>query len=138
MAWPKKGTRPLVVDGAHFLWHYAAHCPMCSSDVFTVGRESQPFVLFIDPTPWDFQIRPASVVAAIKWAVKEGWSPEAGPTRAMAYNDSTRQFEWLPDGARHIECRSKPISKEQAIAKYGLDGWAEWMPDQSDAQNKPS
>ncbi|MCW1885640.1 hypothetical protein OKA04_12950 [Luteolibacter flavescens] len=115
------------MDGSTFLWHYSAHCPLCSADVFTVGREGQPFVLFIDPRPWEFEIRPASVVAAIRWALAEGWTPEKGPTRAMAHNDMTHQFEWLPDGERHLKCNTSPLSKEQAIAKYGLDGWSEWM-----------
>jgi hypothetical protein len=47
----------------------------------------------------------------------------------MAHNDNADCFEWLPDGERHISCDSKPLSKEQAITKFGLDGWAEWMAD---------
>ena len=129
MAWPKKGTRTLVIEGESFLWHYSGHCPFCSADVFTVGRGGQPFVLFIDPTPWGFELKPSSVVAAIRWGLNNGWSPEKGPTRGMAHNDSTSKFEWLPEGERHIKCDSKPLSKEQAISKFGLDGWSEWLGD---------
>jgi hypothetical protein len=119
MAWPKKGTRELVINDQKYLWHYDAHCPLCSSKVFTVGQEGKSFVLFIDPYPWGFELRPASVVSAIKWALKKNWSPESGPTRSMAWNDDSQMFEWLPDGERHLSCKSKPISKEQAIKKYG-------------------
>ena len=127
MAWPKKGTRELSIDGKKYLWHYAAHCPLCSSDVFTIGQAGKRFVLFIDPYPWGFELRPSSVVAAIKWALNKGWSSEFGPTRAMAWNDENQEFEWLPDGERHLTCKSKPSSKEQAIKKYGpWDGDSEW------------
>jgi len=105
MAWPKRGTRRLVVDGEEFLWHYAGHCLWCSDDVFTVGREGAPYVLFIDPYAWHFEFRPAQVVEAIRWALKEGWTSEKGPTRAMALNDASRAYEWLPDGKRHRACK---------------------------------
>ncbi|MDY7030732.1 MAG: hypothetical protein SVY10_02350 [Thermodesulfobacteriota bacterium] len=112
MTWPKKGTRKLVIDNKDYLWHYDAHCPLCSSDVFTIGRPGKKFVLFIDPNPWGFELRPASVVAAITWALKKGWSPDSGPNRSIAWNDKTQEYEWLPDGKRHLACNSKPVSTE--------------------------
>jgi hypothetical protein len=111
MAWPKKGTRKLVIDNKNYLWHYNAHCPLCGSDFFTVGRAGKRFVLFIDPNPWGFELRPASVVAAIRWALNKGWSPESGPNRAMAWNDKSQEFEWLPNGERHLACNSKSVSR---------------------------
>ena len=105
MAWPKRGTRQLVVDGASFLWHYDGCCLWCSNDVITVGREGVPYVLFIDPVAWHFEFRPAQVVDAIRWALKEGWTPENGPTRAMGLNDETEAYEWLADGQRHLRCK---------------------------------
>lgn len=127
MAWPKKGTRKLVIDEKTYLWHYSGHCPLCSSDVFTIGQHGNRFVLYIDPYPWGFELTPSSVVTAIKWAVDKGWSPESGPTRAMAWKDKIQEFVWLPDGEHHLTCKSKPASKEQAIKKYGsLEGEAEW------------
>lgn len=104
MAWPKKGTRKLVVDGEDFLWHYSGHCPLCSDDVFTVGKPGAPHVLYIDPFPWNFEIRPRSIASAIRWAKNDGWSAEQGPTRAMGMNDATEQFDWLADGQRHRQC----------------------------------
>jgi hypothetical protein len=107
MAWPKKGTRKLVIDGVKYLWHYDGHCPLCSSQVFTIGREGERFVLFIDPYPWGFELRPASVVKAVRWALSQGWTSKSGPTRAMAWNDQKQEFEWLPEGERHLRCQSK-------------------------------
>lgn len=114
MAWPKKGTRKISVDGVVYLWHYAAHCPLCSDDVFTVGLAGRPYVLFIDPFPWHFRLTPAAVAAAIRWATDHGWTPDKGPTRAMARDGSTGRFVWLPAGQRHLHCQDR---LEQADAE---------------------
>ena len=106
MAWPKKGTRKITVDGITYLWHYSDHCPMCSNDVLTVGIAGRPYVLYIDPFPWNFEIKPSAIAEAIQWAINEGWSPEAGPTRAMSMG-STGIFIWLPEGARHLSCKKE-------------------------------
>ena len=107
MAWPKKGTRKLSVDGVDYLWHYSAHCPLCGSDVYTVGIEGKPFVLFIDPLPWSFELTPSSVIRAIRWAIKKGWTPDKGPTRAMALDGGKNAFLWLPEGSRHLNCKNE-------------------------------
>lgn len=112
MTWPKKGTRELTIKSEKYLWHYNGHCPLCSSDIFTIGKSGKPFVLYIDPLPWGFELRPSSVVNAINWAVDKGWSPESGPTRAMAWNDRTQKFEWLPHGKRHLNCKVDSPSGE--------------------------
>ena len=66
-------------------------------------------------------------VAAVRWALAQGWTPDAGPTRAMAWSDERQEYIWLADGERHLACNAKPISREQAIRKYGVwDGAAEW------------
>lgn len=104
MAWPKRGTRKIVVDGEDFSWHYDACCPFCSSDVFTAGKQRAPYVLFIDPYPWGFEQRPGSIAAAIRWARKSGWSAENGPTRPMAFDDATQDFVWLRLDQRHLAC----------------------------------
>jgi len=101
MAWPKKGTRKLVIDGEEYLWHYDAHCPLCSTDVFTIGQAGKRFVLYIDPYPWEFEMRPASVAKAVRWALNNGWNSASGPTRALFWNEAIHDFEWLPDGERH-------------------------------------
>ncbi len=75
MAWPKKGTRKITVDEVVYLWHYSGHCPWCSDDVFTVGIAGKPYVLFIDPFAWNFELKPSSIAAAIRWATNNGWTP---------------------------------------------------------------
>jgi len=101
MAWPKKGTRKLVVDGVSFRWHYAPHCLLCGTDFITVGVESKGYYLYVDPYRWGFEFRPQDVTDAIRWAMSHGWSPSLGPTRTLAWDDRRQQHEWLADGARH-------------------------------------
>ena len=107
MAWPKKGTRRIFIDGEEFLWHYDACCPWCSDDVFTAGKSGAPFVLFIDPFPYAAEIGPRYVANAIKWAQLNGWSPEIGSTKAMSINSNTEEFFWLNKGDRHAKCIGK-------------------------------
>lgn len=102
MTWPKKHTRKLVVGGVSYLWHYSGHYPMCSEAVYTIGQPGQPFVLYVDPLPHDFELSPMTVASAVKWAVGEGWSSAGGPTRAMAFDSQIQDFVWLPEGSRHL------------------------------------
>lgn len=104
MAWPKKGTRKIVVDREEFLWHYDACCPWCSDDVFTAGKAGDPYVLFIDPFPWAAEIGPKYVAEAIQWARRNGWSSSDGPTRALSIDGTNKEFFWLNEGERHAKC----------------------------------
>ena len=104
MAWPKKGTRKIVVDQEEFLWHYDACCPWCSNDVFTAGRSGEPYVLFIDPFPYAAEIGPKYIARAISWAIKQGWSTSKGPTRALSIDSTTGEFYWLQNDERHANC----------------------------------
>ena len=107
MAWPKKGTRKITVDGIKYLWHYSGCCPWCSDDVFTAGIAGRPYVLYIDPFLWNFELKPSNIANAIRWATKNGWTPDKGPTRAMSLDDNNKEFLWLPDGQRHLYCQNK-------------------------------
>ena len=104
MAWPKRGTRKIVVEGEEFLWHYDACCPWCSDDVLTAGKAGQGHVLFIDPFPHSAEIGPKYVAQSIKWALSQGWSAENGPTQALSINIETEEFFWLKEGERHAKC----------------------------------
>ncbi|MEO1171892.1 MAG: hypothetical protein AAFX94_07540 [Myxococcota bacterium] len=75
-----------------------------SSVLQFANNAGEPHVLFIDPFPWNFEIRLANVAAAVSWAVEQGWSPGAGPTRAVAV-DQDDVFQWLAEGQRHLGCR---------------------------------
>ncbi|MEO1333807.1 MAG: hypothetical protein AAFV32_09845 [Myxococcota bacterium] len=103
MAWPKKGTRKVTVDGIDYLWHFSGHCLLCSEKVITIGREGAPFVLFLDPYAWHFEFRPRSVVEAVKWATSKGWSVVDGPTRSLSVGEDGR-FLWLTGPGSHRSC----------------------------------
>lgn len=99
MAWPKRGTRKLVIDGATWLWHFSGHCCDCSDKAVTVGREGLPHYLFLDTYARDFVETPGHIVASLRWALANGWSPAHGPDRALTAKGTG--FEWLPNGMRH-------------------------------------
>ncbi|QIF02049.1 hypothetical protein [Roseimicrobium sp. ORNL1] len=114
MAWPKKGTRKIVVDGVEWLWHYSAHCYLCSNDVVTVGQAGSPHHLFFDTFSRDFEHTPGHVAASLRWALSQGWNPTNGGDRAMTAKENS--FEWLPEGWRHHTDAfngSKVVDKDQ-------------------------
>ena len=102
MAWPKRNTRPLVVDGTRFLWHHSSQALYASDGVITVGIEGDGYFLHIDPFPHDFEIRPATVANCVRWALAQGWSTRDGPTRGMAFDSKIGSNVWLPDGVRYL------------------------------------
>ena len=105
MAWPQKATRKIVIDGVPYLWHFSGHCVLCSEAVITIGRDGDRFFLFVDPFPHGLEFRPAAIASAIRWALDNGWSSRAGPTRGMGFDDILEKNVWLPDGVRHLRER---------------------------------
>lgn len=99
MAWPRRGTRKLVVDGVEWLWHYSAHCYLCSNDVVAVGQPGRPHHLFLDTFARHFEHTPGHVTASLLWALAQGWNPTNGGDRALTATEQS--FQWLPDGWRH-------------------------------------
>ncbi len=104
MAWPKRGTRKIVVNGIEYLWHYDAHCIYCSDDVFTVGQAGKPSVLYIDSYVFGEEVRPKNIALSIKWAVEQGWSPDDSVSRNMSKKLDGNGFYWLPNGVKHWTC----------------------------------
>jgi hypothetical protein len=99
MAWPRKRTRKLEIDGVQYLWHFSGHC---SDAAITIGRSSDRFHLSLDPLVHDQEIRPGAIVVAIRWALRNGWSSLSGPSRAMAFDTAKQAHVWLPEGSRHL------------------------------------
>lgn len=101
MAWPRKGTHKITIDETMFLWHFRGHCLSCCEDPITIGVEGGRYVLFLDTCTWNFEMTPAFIARAIRWAILEGWTPQNGPTRTLAMNPDN-QFQWLPEGVAHL------------------------------------
>ncbi|MGE0328632.1 MAG: hypothetical protein AB7S68_40330 [Polyangiaceae bacterium] len=95
MAWPKKGTRKLVVDGVEFMWHRKECCECTAGVPFLMGKSGGRYVLRVEVI--DLEIRPRDYARAMRWALANGWSAEAGPDRRLRFNDETETFEWIPD-----------------------------------------
>ncbi len=100
MAWPKRGTRKLIIDGVDWLYHYDAHCMFCSADSVTVGRLGHTHYLYLDTFSQHFDHAPRHIVSSIRWATLNGWSPATGPDRALTATEDG--FQWLPQGHRHL------------------------------------
>ena len=101
MAWPKKHTRRIHVGGCEFLWHISGN-EVESTSPITVGTEGGKSFLFIDPYSHEFEITPSNIRSALEWAVGQGWSPESGVTRGMAFSPE-RGFYWLPAGVKFAD-----------------------------------
>jgi len=85
-----------------FLWHLSGNFVDAKEIVITAGSRHGKFFLFIDPYPWEFEIRPVNIEAAVKWALNEGWTTDKGPNRNMAFSAKKRNFIWLPDGKKFL------------------------------------
>ena len=103
MAWPKKGTRKIMVNREVWLWHHSGR----QNDTVTVGRARCPHYLFLDTFAWNFEHTPRHVAASIRWALAQQWSPQLGPDRGIFAND--KGFQWLPEGSRHLTDRASQI-----------------------------
>ena len=102
MSWSKKHTRAITVEGQKFIWHLSGNRLDGKDVLLTVGKEKDRYFLFIDPYPWDFEITPANIATAIKWALQQGWTPEKGPSKNMVWSAGKNSFVWLPEGIRFL------------------------------------
>lgn len=122
MAWPRKGTRSIVVDGETFAWHIPSGRVGWADDRVTVGRAGSPHVLHLDPLSWDGVPRPSMIAAAIRWATSKGWSPEQGPTRNAAFAKRHDRFVFLPDGVSRLQTPGQRVLAEFEIEDVLADG----------------
>ena len=62
-------------------------------------KRTQP--LRIDPYPWHFEIRPATIANAIRFALRNGWTPTvSGPDFHIAFHEG--EFIVLPPGIKFV------------------------------------
>ena len=95
MAWPRKNTRAVVVDGEPYNWHLDR--PEVLSRWVVIGhQEVDGQLLFLDP--YDLSTRAGIVCGAIRFALSVGWQPRlhAKPMR-VAYDGTF--FSALPEDA---------------------------------------
>lgn len=85
----RKPIRQLVVDGRAFRWvlpgNALDHAELVHLTVFAEERGQE---LWIDPYAWELEIRPKTIAAAIRFALKNGWTPgTAGAPFRLGHRD---------------------------------------------------
>ena len=97
----KKKLRTIVVDGRRFRWVLPWNSLEFGDVHVSVFADAHTQALRIDPYPWGFEIRPRSIAAAIRFALGNGWSPDApGPAFYVALRDDA--FVVLPPGITRL------------------------------------
>ncbi|MEO0473626.1 MAG: hypothetical protein AAF206_28705 [Bacteroidota bacterium] len=73
----KTTKRNISVDGRTYTWTLKGNRIDGDEQMIRVheGRNTKS-ILYIDPYPWDFEIRPQAIVGAIRFALKQGWKPQ--------------------------------------------------------------
>ena len=100
MAWPKKNTRRVVIDGEVYQWHWDPNKALYSWIV--IGKQSADGqLLFLDPY-W-LSTTPGQICQAISFALASGWEPhqKKKPLRLGSHLLDTETWMWeffvLPD-----------------------------------------
>lgn len=84
MAWPKKGTRKLVIDGTTWLWRHRPYDQSTGLAPATIGRAECCYYLYLDASSRYFENTPRHAAMAIRWALENGWCAEVGPSRVIS------------------------------------------------------
>ena len=100
MAWPKKNTRKVVVDGDVYQWHW--HPDKVLYSWIVIGKQSADGqLLFLDPY-W-LSATPGQICQAISFALASGWEPQykSKPFRigSKLIDANTWEFFVLPNEA---------------------------------------
>jgi len=100
MTFPKKHTRKITVNNQTYLWHLNQNRIDGSPTHVTIGIDGKSGqILFLDPYPWSFEIRPRTIQQAITWALEHGWNPiKKSPPLYLGYLDD--KFFVLPAGVK--------------------------------------
>lgn len=100
MVFPKKHTRQISVDGHSYVWHLNQNSLFFKETHITIAESGMAGqILYLDPYPWELEIRPKTIRAAILWAIEKGWTPtKKGPSIYLGYRDG--EFFTLPEESK--------------------------------------
>lgn len=92
--------RKLTIGERVFVWSLAGNSIYGPGERHIIVRiPGLPGRLLIDPYPWAFAIRPASVANAIKFALSQRWNPaKVAPPFVVSYEREA--FIVLPPGVK--------------------------------------
>jgi hypothetical protein len=97
----RKTLRRIVVDGQPFQWLLPWNSLEFGTVHLSVFAEKRTQPLRIDPYPWNFEIRPATIANAIRFALRNGWTPAVpGPDFHIAFHEG--EFIVLPPGIKFV------------------------------------
>ncbi|MEM9215896.1 MAG: hypothetical protein AAGD25_16325 [Cyanobacteria bacterium P01_F01_bin.150] len=99
----RSSKRKIVVDGVHYEWlirnnrlHYA------NSRITIYRADINGATLYFDPYPWLTKIRPQIIADAIRFAIANGWQPNAkGPVMSLRYCEDSFLIEGSADKPQH-------------------------------------
>ena len=90
-----------MVDDETYFWHLNHNSidTAVPSHITIQKSTGKGQILFLDPYPWSFEIRPKTIENGILWSLKNGWNPEStGPPFYVGYRKD--RFILLPPGAK--------------------------------------
>tara|TARA_B100000674_G_scaffold6879_1_gene5382 strand:- start:2043 stop:2372 length:330 start_codon:yes stop_codon:yes gene_type:complete len=101
MAKPVK--RRIIVKGQVFYWVLNGNSidtsPNQERHIKVHLKDLTKSILYIDPYPWEFQIRPKNIELAIKFAQSQGWDPKK-PNCSKYISQKENKFFVLPAGQK--------------------------------------
>ncbi|MEV1286249.1 hypothetical protein [Micromonospora sp. NPDC049679] len=105
MALPRKGSRPITVDGVDYRWMVRRRPTVHPAPLsFVVERADEPGALLVVSLPWAHPrpgqglpaevVRPGIVASAITTALGRGWRPaQPGPPLTMTWDEPTSTLD---------------------------------------------
>ena len=99
MTFPKRDTREITINDIRYVWHLNGNDIWHDSHITIRHASIAGQILYLDPMPWDFAIRPRTIREGILWALQNNWQPT---TKALPLYVGYRnnQFIVLPKSIR--------------------------------------
>lgn len=113
MAFPKRHTRRIAVNGVQYVWHLNHGDIDFGQTQVTIGHaKSHRWLLHADP--YQIEPLPANVRAVILWALDQGWMPQVSH-EPMLVSREDGAFFWCPYSQRSEHPRATRAGWIQSI-----------------------
>jgi hypothetical protein len=95
------GPRNIVVDNEPYEWVLPKNSLFADGDrhiaVYSPSATGQ--TLYLDPYAWEFEVRPKTIAAAVRFALGIGWTPNR-PAPPLYLGFRNGEFFRMPEGVR--------------------------------------
>ena len=96
--------RKITVDAKEYIWTLQGNrIDGAAQSIKVHDGPHTKSLLYIDPYPWEFEVRPKVIAEAIRFALKHGWKPQETDGE-LAISMEAGTFLVLPEG---VEFRHK-------------------------------